>query len=148
MSFIFGLFAVFFFEINNHLFLIFIVLSVCFDLLDGAFASIENKNEKAKKRGMLYDDISDRSVFILLILKIAFILKSFPVLLIALAYLLIKSVHILLKQKHSNKIQILYFDRLSLPILLFSYDIFFQVLVLVLFINILELLNILQEKNQ
>jgi phosphatidylglycerophosphate synthase len=148
LSFFTGITSVYFFAQNINIFIILITLSIIFDLLDGAFASVENKADKEKKRGMLLDDLSDRAVFFLLIIKMAYILSSVPVLLISLAYILIKSLHIILKQKYSSKIQILYFDRFSLLLLLFSYDLFFQVMVLVLFINILELINILQNKEQ
>ncbi len=148
LSFITGIASAFFFAQNTTLFIILISLSIVFDLLDGAFASVEQKSEKAHKRGVLLDDVSDRAVFFVLIIKMAYILNSLPVLLLSLSYALIKSLHIILKQKYSTNLQILYFDRFSLLLLIFSYDLFFQAMVLVLFINILELINILQNKEQ
>lgn len=145
LSLISGLISVFYFSEKNTLFLIFFLISVVMDLLDGAVAVVEKKDPVSQKRGVLFDDISDRTVYFLLLLKISYLLESLPAFLIAVAFLLIKTVHIVLKQFRSPNIQIIYFDRLSLVFLLVSYDAFFQVIVLVLFINILELINILQE---
>lgn len=67
-SLIFGLLSAYFLFYNNGLFILFIGLSLIFDILDGQLARY---SEKTTKFGVYFDTCSDRLVQISLLLKAA-----------------------------------------------------------------------------
>ncbi len=85
LSFITGLFAAYFLFLDHGLFVIFMVLSLFFDVCDGALAQIEEKNGS----GWLLDQISDRSVMFLILLKMSFYYTNPLMLSLLIFYLLL-----------------------------------------------------------
>ncbi|PIR55563.1 hypothetical protein COU74_00290 [Candidatus Peregrinibacteria bacterium CG10_big_fil_rev_8_21_14_0_10_36_19] len=73
LSFVSGLFAFAYLFSNHFLFIVFIILSLVFDIFDGAVARLEHKGDE----GWIIDRTSDRLVTLLILLKITVYSFSF-----------------------------------------------------------------------
>ena len=149
LSFISGIVAVLNLYENHLIFALFIVLSVIFDMFDGTVSIIENKQSEALKTGVLLDDLSDRSIILFLLLKIA-LYKSITYLPpLILAYIILKGAHIIIKQKINHNIQITYIDRIPLILIIFHQtQIALYTLAVSLLINSIEIAIILNKHKK
>ncbi|MBL7051401.1 CDP-alcohol phosphatidyltransferase family protein [Candidatus Woesearchaeota archaeon] len=83
--FIFGLIAVYFLFVNHFLFVIFMLLHLLADKLDGVIARATNK---VSKKGEWLDYLIDTVIAILLLLKSVFYLNEFFVILVLFYFIL------------------------------------------------------------
>ncbi len=139
LSFISGLISILFLFKNHQLFILFIIISVFLDILDGSVARIENKSDIELKRGVLLDDLADRSIVVLILAKIMSHTDITALVFIIPLYILIKGIHIFLKQKIDINIKLIYIDRIPLIFFIFQeYHIGIYIIAFSLLINLLE----------
>lgn len=149
LSFISGIVAILNLYENHLIFIIFIVLSVIFDIFDGTVSKIENKQGELLKRGVLLDDLSDRSIILLLLLKIALYKSIIFLPALILAYIILKASHIIIKQKINHTIQITYIDRIPLIFIIFHQtQIALYIIAASLLINSIEIAIILNKHKK
>ncbi|MBW2963742.1 CDP-alcohol phosphatidyltransferase family protein [Candidatus Woesearchaeota archaeon] len=85
LAFGLGVVAVYYLFLNNFYFVLFGVLHLIFDGLDGVVARVNNKETKF---GAHFDNISDRSIVVLALIKSYFYFNDYFVLIVLAIYLL------------------------------------------------------------
>ncbi len=137
-GFLISLIGIYFLFENNLLFLIFILIGIFFDTLDGAMAKVEKKN---KKSGWLIDMVLDRSVMVLILIKSLFFLDIKFLWLLIILYILVCVFYIYEKIIRKREIEIFFGDHIVYFIFAFEYYLFAICLRLILIIlSFIELL--------
>ncbi len=93
LSFILGLAAVYFLFQNHLLFIVFAVLHLLADALDGILARLT----KPTIKGKYFDHFTDRTIALLMLIKIYLSLQDYYVILVIILFILAQSIHILSK---------------------------------------------------
>jgi len=138
-SLLFGVLAFYFLFLNHILFVIFGILHLICDIIDGNLARFRNRETKF---GYYFDYISDRTVHVLLLIKVAGAVNPFWAMLCWLAVFLLiihHAMHLFVRK------DIVFFSRTAtLIILMFGFNIL--ALAVSLVVTILGLLSQLRKK--
>ncbi len=108
----FGILSAYYLFENHYLFIVFGILHLFSDAMDGTIARISTPH----KYGEYFDLISDRIVALLLLLKIAFYLQDYYAYIVVAIFVITQSVHLFTKLKY----QAVYSRSLVLIVLMFN----------------------------
>ena len=142
LSLLCGLLSVYYLFNNYYLFILFGILHLFGDGLDGIIARISTPN----KYGQYFDLISDRIVALLLLLKIAFYLQDYYAYLAAILLVITQSIHFFSKLKY----QALYSRTFVLIILIFNLPVlaYLTAGVISLYSLVLQFSDFLEQRKQ